>query len=1113
MIVTGFAIDGFGIFRDERVEEIAPGLTVITGDNESGKSTLMEFLRYVLFPPPRRSKDVNEYLPLRGGAHGGRLSAELAGGRVTFERIDRRPRIFFEHGPGFEEEPATRFFQSIERSTFQRVFALGLADLQELDVLSTADVRGRLALGGEVPIVAANRALSDGMQALLKGPNAKKPLLNAALNEQYEIQRRIATLGGQAAEYAARQERLRELEVMLSANREALKELTARRRRIDQLSAAREPWLRLADARRKLEELGDAREFPPLGAVNFRNFDKDIEDIQVEIGASEENLTKEEKRAAELLIDERALSAAGDIDALLGEREKLISALDDLPDRQADWGRAQAALADRLSDLGPDFTVLRIAQVDLSLAARQQAQDFAQRLTEASRRQQEAEARLAPHETDLTDADAAVQQAEQALAETPLPDGVDREALKRQGEALKTIRRLVHETEKQELAIASQRQAFEMAAAERDAPPEPSPPILAWWTPIAVGCVLAVMAGLGFFQSVALGITFLITGAALVAGLAWFLRQQRESQLSAARRQSERRDALARRLAEIEGQIAQLQSRRDALKQEMVAVAAAATMERPQDLVELDAAETRLAELAERLDTHRQWTARLEEARAVHAKAERELAETRNAHAAAASQLADAQRAWQAWLTERGFDATIAALQFGMVLQAVEAAHDAVKQETEARDRLKKVTDYIEATARRITEIAERTGVDHAELSAAMAHGLAAEPTGPPGDEEADGDDAAGNIEPPPNRRVAFRALDVIGRMQAALYAARKAKELQERLAENIERINDEQARYSRALAAKQAKRDKLLKDAVVEDADAFYAKAERHEAYQQAKQMIDEATRNLHLLAGSPEQVAELEQELTETDPVALDREDADLAEETASLEGRIDDDAKEIGELGGKIKEMAHDHQLAEQLQAREENRAEIDRLLRRWATLAICQGTIEKAQAVYETERQPAIIRRASEYLAAMTGGRYRLVAPPGQSAVQLEDTTGARKEEACWSSGLADQTYLAVRLSLAYEFGERMEPLPMILDDVLVRFDETRQAAAARVLLEFARTRQALVFSCHQATAKLLRHAAGESDLPDERVAFFTVTDGRIAREPTGVASAPTARLVG
>jgi uncharacterized protein YhaN len=52
------------------------------------------------------------------------------------------------------------------------------------------------------------------------------------------------------------------------------------------------------------------------------------------------------------------------------------------------------------------------------------------------------------------------------------------------------------------------------------------------------------------------------------------------------------------------------------------------------------------------------------------------------------------------------------------------------------------------------------------------------------------------------------------------------------------------------------------------------------------------------------------------------------------------------------------------------------------------------------------------------------------------------------------------------------------LPVLMDDVLVNFDDERRWAAARVIAEFAAHRQVVYFTCHPATAETFVKAAGE-----------------------------------
>ena len=66
-------IDGFGIFHDYHLKNLSPSLTVLSGSNEAGKSTILAFIKRILFGfPDGRSKE-NLYPPLAGGNHGGRI--------------------------------------------------------------------------------------------------------------------------------------------------------------------------------------------------------------------------------------------------------------------------------------------------------------------------------------------------------------------------------------------------------------------------------------------------------------------------------------------------------------------------------------------------------------------------------------------------------------------------------------------------------------------------------------------------------------------------------------------------------------------------------------------------------------------------------------------------------------------------------------------------------------------------------------------------------------------------------------------------------------------------------------------------------------------------------
>ena len=82
---------------------------------------------------------------------------------------------------------------------------------------------------------------------------------------------------------------------------------------------------------------------------------------------------------------------------------------------------------------------------------------------------------------------------------------------------------------------------------------------------------------------------------------------------------------------------------------------------------------------------------------------------------------------------------------------------------------------------------------------------------------------------------------------------------------------------------------------------------------------------------------------------------------------------------------------------------------------------------------------------------------------------------------------------VTVALIGERGREAEPLPVLMDDILVNFDPERAKAAASAVLSLAGNHQILFFTCHPHTADLLESLAREKDRPAGR---FVIKDGRL-----------------
>jgi len=125
------------------------------------------------------------------------------------------------------------------------------------------------------------------------------------------------------------------------------------------------------------------------------------------------------------------------------------------------------------------------------------------------------------------------------------------------------------------------------------------------------------------------------------------------------------------------------------------------------------------------------------------------------------------------------------------------------------------------------------------------------------------------------------------------------------------------------------------------------------------------------------------------------------------------------------------------------------------------------IGEAKKRYEKNRQPGVIRAAENLFSKITNGTYsHIIKPIDSEDILVEDAHHKRKAVQEMSRGTLEQLYLAMRFGLIDEYESRSEPLPAVLDDVFVNFDDERVETLIEVLNQFGEQRQVIVLTCHQ-----------------------------------------------
>lgn len=414
MRIRGWHIDGFGVFHDWRVTDLPDGLTVVYGENEAGKSTLLAFLRGVLFGYPDRRGGEEQYPPLRGGRFGGAVEVEQAGGIYRVERTaaGRRRRLAVVRPDGSEGDDGDlrRLLGGADATSFKSVFAFGLQELSELSQLSGQEVANVIFSAGVAGAGRSARAVLDELekeaQQLLKLRGAAT--INDLAAKMKDVRARIDDAKAVSAGYGELVAREREAHAEIARLKEEIAVHDVRSRDLARLL---EHWGVESERQRCVAELHALEvvdEFPADAGSRFTAAVERLRGATTDCHETAARLaTLEASRTA------RVLDAT--LDAMTGEIAALAEELPLQRERLRRQGELQTALDHRerelravVGALGPEWTQARVRSFDSSLPSVETVREWQRELDEASRaadaagqRQEEAGRQAAKFEEQL----------------------------------------------------------------------------------------------------------------------------------------------------------------------------------------------------------------------------------------------------------------------------------------------------------------------------------------------------------------------------------------------------------------------------------------------------------------------------------------------------------------------------------------------------------------------------------------------------------------------------------------------------------------------------------------------------------------------------------------
>uniref|UniRef100_UPI003569870E ATP-binding protein n=1 Tax=Paenibacillus sp. TaxID=58172 RepID=UPI003569870E len=197
------------------------------------------------------------------------------------------------------------------------------------------------------------------------------------------------------------------------------------------------------------------------------------------------------------------------------------------------------------------------------------------------------------------------------------------------------------------------------------------------------------------------------------------------------------------------------------------------------------------------------------------------------------------------------------------------------------------------------------------------------------------------------------------------------------------------------------------------------------------------------------------------------LEAETAALVEAIGDLRRRLEETREARSRARFEQERLADGRAHADLLQLAEERRAELAQLTKRWAVHALCSQLIVQTKRLFEHDKQPFVMQRASQDFAFITEGRFeRMLAPIGEQRVIAQRQDGQLVETSRLSRGTAEQMYVCIRFALADEYAANGVRMPLVMDDLFVNFDDDRLARSLDLLQRVSERGQLLLFTCHR-----------------------------------------------
>ena len=321
MKIKRLDLKAFGPFTNQTLEFKSkdPGLHIIFGPNEAGKSSSLRALKALLYGFPERTPD-NFKHPNDQLLVGGCLESS-GGSEIVFQRRKKRKAdVIDEAGDPLDLGALAPFLHGVEPEIFESLYGIDHNTLVQggQDILAQKGEVGQALFAAGAGISSLKEIL-DSLEAeadaLFKARGSKQ-LINQALKEFKELKRLVKDASLPSSKWKEHQKLLKEAEAERAGHEEESRQKSAEVQRLERLFKSIPELAELENLQKQLRELGDVVVLPSDFPEQRQQVEQDIRQSRLQLDKDSSRLEKLKAKQKENAVNQPLLDHAETIEDL-----------------------------------------------------------------------------------------------------------------------------------------------------------------------------------------------------------------------------------------------------------------------------------------------------------------------------------------------------------------------------------------------------------------------------------------------------------------------------------------------------------------------------------------------------------------------------------------------------------------------------------------------------------------------------------------------------------------------------------------------------------------------------------------------------------------------------